>query len=189
MPAFTLGFGKHLVAKALHLTHDGLNKYVKLHFARIRSDHAQVDGFRHEPQQRNASRIAIDEACGVQKIGNSDLVRRQTIAHGIHYLLSVNPDKGPRWAVGTNGIDKDHTVRFRKQSQKGQTKRPPVFQMYVRRDPIGALHASNRSGTKSIIAKQHIAKSENEDADSFHSRLSYGILAHEMPAFRLDKNL
>src|ERR1035437_5809547 len=47
IPAFTLGFGIHRVAKALHLMHDCRNKLVDSRVDGARSDHAQVDSFRH----------------------------------------------------------------------------------------------------------------------------------------------
>jgi hypothetical protein len=189
MPTFSLGFGKHLVAKALDLSHDSFNKFVKLHLDGTRSNCAQIDGFRHQPQQCDGRRVAVYEACCIQKVGDADLVRRQTLTHGVHEVLSVDPNQGSRGATGANGIDKNYAIRFREQSQQGQTERSSILQGNAHRDSIVALQARDCRGAKSIVAKQYIAKSQDEDADRLAGWPSLRIPAQEMPALRLDRNL
>lgn len=188
-PAFTIGFVDHLIAKALHLARNGLDKLIETGVDGARSRHAQIDGFWNQPQQRHRGWVAIDEPRRIEEIGDPDLMRRQTVADGVHHIFSVDSDQGPRRTAGANGVDKDDAIRFRKQSQKGQAKRPSVFQAHARRDAIAALDASDCGGAEFIVAKQHIAESENEDADRLAGRLPCGIAAHRTPAFRLDKNL
>ncbi len=188
MPAHGCGFANHSVAKAPHLSHNRVYEAIKPRFHRVRSRQSQIDGLRHEPQQRNAGRITVDEPCRVEEIGHPDLMGRQAVPHSVDDLSSVEPDQSSRRTFGTNGVDEYYVIGFRQQSQKRKTKRSPIFQPDARRDAVFARQASDRGGTKPVIAEQDVTEREDEKADRLFRGISSGV-AHRAPALRLGRNL
>ena len=80
-------------------------------------------------------------------------------------------------------------LRFGEQSKKRKAKCSAVCQMHARRDLIIPLKASNGRGAESVIAQQHIAQSQDKNANSFSFSLRHWLVGHELPALRFGKNL
>ena len=154
-----------------------------------RSDHRQIDGIRHEAEQRDRGRVTVDQTRGVKKIRNSYLMGRQPVPHRIHDICAVEPDQCSRRVVGAHGIDQDHVVRIRQQTQKRKTKRSAVFQSDARRDAVVALHAGDCGGAKPVIAEQDIAQSQDENVNRLVCGLWPRLRCSRASAFRSGMNL
>jgi hypothetical protein len=93
-------------------------------------------------------------------------MRGKSIAHRIGDVSAVEPNQRSRRTVGANGVDKDHMIRFGEQSEKRKAECSAVGQMHARRHTVFTLHASDRGGPKPVIAKQDVAQSQDQDANS-----------------------
>src|SRR5208282_3975862 len=189
MPASSLRFPNHSVAKALHLADNGRDERIEPVVDGIRANHRQIDDIRHEPEEGDRGRVAVDQPRRLEQIRNTDLVGRQAIPYRISDIRSVQPDQRSRRRVGAHRIDHDHTVRIRYQTEKRQSERAAVLDADARRGAIVALDSGDRGGAKPIIGEQDVAQSEDENANVLCCRLWRGLAAHEASAFRLGTNL
>jgi len=187
VPSDGFRFSNHLVAKALHLTNNGRDKLSKLVVDRARSDHSQVDGIRHEAEQRHRGRVAVDKTRGVKQIGNPNLVGREAIPHRVHDIFSIEPDQGSRRSFCAHGIDEDYFIGISEQIEKRQSKRAALGESDARRDAIVALYQGDRRRAKAIIAEQNITQPENKNTSALGRWR--GFAAHAPPSFRLGQNL
>ena len=147
VPARSFWFMNHLVAKALHLADNGRDKLIKAVLDGAGSCHRQIDGIGNQAEQRHRGRVAVDKTSGVKQIRNPYLVGREAVMYRIPDVGSIESNQCSRWAVGTNGVDEDHVVRFRKQSQKRKAKRAAIFQTHARGDAVVPFHAGDCGGT------------------------------------------
>ena len=95
----------------------------------------------------------------------------------------------PGGGVNAHGINQDHVLGIRYQTEKRESERTTVLQPDIWRDAVIALYAGNRRCAHSVVTKQDIAKAQDENANLLSGYSLRRTVAHEASSFFLGTNL
>jgi hypothetical protein len=151
------------VAHPACFAHDRVHQRRKLGLDRRRAVEAQFECLGDQTQQDEKLRKGIQHMQRIQKVGHSNLVRREPSPHRWPYVITFESDKSTRRASVQDGIDEDHIVGLADVRQQGETERPTIEDP----DPIWDLVAPekhfNCRHTQTVVTAENVAQSENQE--------------------------
>jgi hypothetical protein len=127
-----------------------------------RTSDAQFERRRHNPEEYETLRIAVEPAHPVQQIRDADLMRRQPLLDGRRHVRAFESHQRSGGRVGADGVDEDGGVGLFEIRQEREAERPAVQDLDLGRPFERSIEGAHRDRSQPVVAAQDIAEPEDQ---------------------------
>jgi len=114
------------MTQALGLLQDGLRQSRQRRRDPFRQTEPETNRLRNESDEDHLVRHRSEEPCGIEQVGDPDLMRRESEPDGRQNVLSFESNERTRRIVGPDGIDEQQFLRVLEERQQRHAQGSPV---------------------------------------------------------------